>query len=229
MQIILIPGLMNDGWIWRHQIGALSRIAPVTIARTDGCGTLEEMAERIVTGTVGSLAIIGHSMGGRVALEVAAMAPYRLSSLIMLDSGAHGPTEGERTGRMQLVETAQKEGMAAVARDWLPPMLAMANRQNTGLVHGITEMLERCSSENFALQQQALLTRPDRSALPAQISCPLLAITGDEDQWATVAQHEAIASAAPDGRLEVVYGAGHMLPVEAPESVTRILEDFLTR
>ena len=47
MQIILIPGLMNDGWVWRHQFGALSRIAPVTVARTDGCGSLREMAERI--------------------------------------------------------------------------------------------------------------------------------------------------------------------------------------
>ncbi|MCF8707025.1 alpha/beta fold hydrolase [Rhizorhapis sp. SPR117] len=229
MQIILIPGLMNDGWIWRHQVGGLSRLAPVTIARTDGCGTLEEMAERIVTGTVGSLVVIGHSMGGRVALEIAAMAPYRLASLIIFDSGARGPSESERAGRMQLVETAQKEGMAAVARDWLPPMLAPTNRQNTGLVHGITEMLERCSPETFALQQQALLTRPDRSALPAQISCPLLAVTGSEDQWAPLAEHEAIASAAPDGRVEVVNGAGHMLPVEAPESAMRILEDFLTR
>jgi pimeloyl-ACP methyl ester carboxylesterase len=74
-----------------------------------------------------------------------------------------------------------------------------------------------------------LLTRPDRSALPAQVSCPLLAVTGSEDQWAPLAEHEAIASAAPDGRVEVVNGAGHMLPVEAPESVMRILEDFLTR
>lgn len=227
MQIILIPGLMNDGWVWRHQIGALSRIASVTVARTDGCGTLQEMAERIVSGTVGPLAVVGHSMGGRVALEVAALAPDRLAKLVLLDSGAHGPSEKERPGRMKLVETARSEGMAAVARDWLPPMLAAANRRNSGLIHGITEMLERCSPETFALQQQALLTRPDRSALPPHIPCPLLAMTGSEDEWAPVAQHEAIANAAPNGRLAVIEGAGHMLPVEAPEAVTRLLSEFL--
>lgn len=229
MQIILIPGLMNDGWVWRHQVGALSRIAPVTIARTDGCSTLEEMAERIVTGTVGSLAVIGHSMGGRVALEVAAMAPYRLTSIALLDSGTGGPTENERAGRMKLVDTARRDGMGAVARDWMPPMLAEGNRAHEGLVQGITEMLERCSPETFALQQQALLSRPDRSTLPAQIECPLLAVTGSEDAWAPPAQHEAIASTARDGRVEIVPGAGHMLPVESPETVTRILTEFLTR
>jgi pimeloyl-ACP methyl ester carboxylesterase len=227
MQIILIPGLMNDGWVWRHQIGALSRIAPVTVARTDGCGTLQEMAERIVSGTVGPLAVVGHSMGGRVALEVAALAPHRLAKLVLLDSGAHGPSEKERAGRMKLVETARSEGMAAVARDWLPPMLAAANRRNSGLIHGITEMLERCSPETFALQQQALLTRPDRSALPPQIPCPLLAVTGSEDEWAPAAQHETIANGAPKGKLAVVEGAGHMLPVEAPGAVTRLLSEFL--
>lgn len=227
MQIVLIPGLMNDGWVWRHQIGALSRIAPLMIARTDGCGTLQQMAERIVSGTVGPLAVVGHSMGGRVALEVAALAPERIAKLVLLDSGAHGPSEHERDGRMKLVETARQEGMAAVARDWLPPMIGAANRRNQGLVHGITEMLERCTPETFALQQQALLTRPDRTGLFASLTCPVLAVTGSEDEWAPVAQHEAIAQAAPQGHLKVVEGAGHMLPVEAPEAVTRILAEFL--
>lgn len=229
MQIILIPGLMNDAWVWRHQVGALSRLAPVSIARTDGCGTLEEMAERIVTGTIGPLLVIGHSMGGRVALEVAALAPDRLSAIALLDSGADGPKESEHAGRMNLVEIARSEGMAAVAREWLPPMLGAKNRENEGLVTGITEMLERCSPENFALQQQALLTRPDRSALLARIQCPFLAMTGSEDEWASATQHEVLAKAAPKGRLEVVPGAGHMLPVEAPDAVTEILVDFLTR
>ena len=227
MQIILIPGLMNDGWVWRHQIGALSRIAPLMIARTDGCSTLQEMAKRIVGGTVGPLAVVGHSMGGRVALEVAALAPQRTTKLAMLDSGTNGPTDGEREGRLKLVETARREGMAAVARNWIPPMMSAANRRNQGLVHGNTEMLERCTPETFALQQQALLTRPDRTDLPASIACPLLAVTGSEDEWAPVAQHETIARTAPQGDLKVVEGAGHMLPVEAPAAVTRILMEFL--
>jgi pimeloyl-ACP methyl ester carboxylesterase len=228
MQIILTPGLMNDGWVWRHQVGALSRIGPVTIARTDGCGTLQEMAERIVGATIGPLAVVGHSMGGRVALEVAALAPDRLAAIALLDSGAGGsPTDAERAGRMQLVDLARSRGMAAVAREWLPPMLGAKSRENNGLLDGITEMLERCSPQTFALQQQALLGRPDRTALLAQIECPLLAMAGSEDEWAPPSQHEAMAKAAPRGRLEVVPGAGHMLPVEAPDAVTEILVDFL--
>ena len=72
MQIILIPGLMNDGWVWRHQLGPLSRLGPVTIASNDGCDSLKDMASRILSASQGPLAVAGHSMGGRVALEVVA-------------------------------------------------------------------------------------------------------------------------------------------------------------
>ena len=227
MQIILIPGLMNDGWVWRHQIGALSRIGPVTVARNDGCGSLAEMAERILAGSQGPLAVIGHSMGGRVALEAVALAPERVVRLGLLDTGAGGASESERAGRMRLVDIARREGMTAVAREWLPPMLAPANRENEGLVTGITEMLERCTPEDFALQQQALMERPDRTMLLPAIPCPALVVTGSEDAWAPPAQHRAMADALPRGRAHVIEGSGHMLPVEAPEALTALVFEWL--
>lgn len=227
MQIILIPGLMNDGWVWRHQIGPLSRIGPVTVAHNDGCGSLHEMAERILGISQGPLAVIGHSMGGRVALEVVARAAERVVRLGLLDTGAGGASETEGAGRMRLVDVARREGMGAVAREWLPPMLASANRNNAGLVAGITEMLERCTPDHFALQQQALMARPDRTVLLPSITCPALVATGREDAWASPAQHQAMADALPRGTMRVVEGSGHMLPVEAPEALTALLVEWL--
>lgn len=227
MQIILIPGLMNDGWVWRHQIGPLSRIAPVTVADNDGWGSLHEMAERILATAQGPVTVIGHSMGGRVALEVVARAPERVVGLGLLDTGAGGASETEAVGRMRLVDVARREGMAAVAREWLPPMLAPANRGNDGLVAGITEMLERCTPDHFALQQQALMARPDRTVLLPSIACPALVATGSEDAWAPPVQHQAMAEALPRGTARIIGGSGHMLPVEAPEALTALLVEWL--
>jgi pimeloyl-ACP methyl ester carboxylesterase len=223
MQIILIPGLMNDGWVWRHQIGALSRIAPVLIASNDGCDSLADMAARIVANTVGSIAVVGHSMGGRVAIEVAEQAPDRVVKLALLDTGAAGAAQHEADGRLKLVELARQRGMGAVAAEWLPPMLAQANRANDGLVHGITAMLERCTPEIFAAQQRALIHRPDRTGLLPRIACPTLLAVGSEDAWAPPAQHEEMARAMPDATFRVVEGSGHMLPAEAPEATTAML------
>lgn len=227
MQIILIPGLMNDGWVWRHQIGPLGRFAPVTVATNDDCDRLGAMAERILSLSAGPLAVVGHSMGGRVALEVMARAPERVLRLAMLDTGAGGPAEGEAAARSRLVDLARSEGMAAVAREWLPPMLAPGNRANQGLVAGITQMLERCTPEIFAGQQRALIERPDRTALLPTIACPTLVVTGSEDAWAPPAQHAAMAETIPHSALHIVEGAGHMLPVEAPERLTELLVGWL--
>ena len=227
MQIVLIPGLMNDGWVWRHQIGALSRFGPAFVAHNDGCDSLSAMAERILSASQGPIAVIGHSMGGRVALEVIARAPARVARLALLDTGAGGPGKAEAAGRMKLVDLARTEGMAAVAREWLPPMLAPANRDNQGLVGGITEMLERCTPDIFAGQQKALIERPDRTALLADIGCPTFVAAGSEDEWASPAQHGEMAEAIPNVTLRIIEGSGHMLPVEAPEALTDLLVEWL--
>lgn len=228
MQIILIPGLMNDGWVWRHQIGALSRFGAVTVAHNDGCDTLGAMAARIVKHTSGPLAVVGHSMGGRVALEVVEQAPDRIAALALLDTGAGADvTDKERIGRLALVDIARSEGMGAVCDRWLPPMLGQAKRDDKALIGGIRAMLERCSPEDFARQQAALLARPDRTPLLSAITAPTLVATGEEDEWASPAQHQAIADAIPGATMAVVPGSGHMLPVEAPAALTDLLVGLL--
>lgn len=221
--IVLIPGLMNDGWVWRHQLGPLSRLGAVHVARTDGCASLAEMAARILDETRGPLKVAGHSMGGRVALEMVAAAPRRVTRLALLDTGAHGAKPAEAEGRNALVELARAEGMAAVCKAWLPDMLGDRARGDARLVEGIGRMLERCAVMDFVAQQQALLERPDRMALLPDIACETLLITGAEDRWADPDQHRWMASLIPGSRVEIVAGAGHMLPVEAPEALAGLL------
>jgi len=226
MQIVLIPGLMNDGWVWRHQVGPLSRIAPVQIACNDGCDSLVGMAARIVNGTVGRIAIAGHSMGGRIALEVFRMAPNRVAGLALLDTGVHGVREAELPGRRELVEIAGRDGMRAVAADWMPQMLAETRRGDAELIEGITEMLGRCPAEAFAAQQAGMMARNDLTSLLGEIRVPTLVATGEQDGWSSPAQHEEIAAAIPGAMLRIVPGAGHMMPVEDPTAATDMLVEW---
>jgi len=225
--IALIPGLMNDAWVWHGVIGALSRLGAVHIARTDGCDSLAAMAERIAQRVSGPMVVIGHSMMGRMALVLADPAAERVKGLVLLDTGAAGPTAQEAEGRLKLVDLARAEGMASVAKSWMPPMLAPNRREDAELVEGITAMLLRADADIFAAQQNALLKRPNRLDLLASIRCPILAVTGSEDKWSPPAQHQQMVDRALNARLEVVEGAGHMLPVEAPEKLAEILTSFI--
>lgn len=226
MQIVLVPGLMNDGWVWRNQVGPLSRIASVRIASNDGARSLADMAARIVAESTGPIALAGHSMGARIVMETFRLAPQRIVGLALLNTGMHGRRDAEVAGRLELVEIARTQGMGAVAAKWMPQMVAPARHGDAGLIGGITEMLERCPADVFAAQQEGMIGRNDLTPLLSEIRVPTLVATGEMDSWSSPAQHEAIAAAIPGATLRIVPGAGHMMPVEDPAPVTAMLVEW---
>ncbi|WP_189338472.1 alpha/beta fold hydrolase [Sphingobium sp. SCG-1] len=223
--IVLIPGLMNDGWVWTGQLGSLSRMGPVYVACNDGLTTLADMADRILETTQGPLIAVGHSMGGRVALEMIARAPDRVIALALVSTGAHGARETEAASRQTLVDLAITDGMTAVARAWMPGMMSASTPEETR--RAIQAMIERADAKVFAGQQHALLNRPDRLRFVASLCLPTLIVTGDADTWASPTQHEELAHAISGSRLEIVEVAGHMLPAEAPDALTTLLHAFI--
>jgi pimeloyl-ACP methyl ester carboxylesterase len=226
-QIVLIPGLMNDAWVWRHQLGVLSRLGPVHIACNDGCDRLDGMAARILDATSGPLAVIGHSMGGRVALELALAAPERVTRLALVASGAHGVGAAEADGRRHLVDLARRDGMGAVADAWMPAMVGAAGRANAGLMQGLKAMLSRCAVDIFAAQQHALLHRQDRMGSLATLPCPTLFVAGDEDPTSSPAFNREMAALARHGQYVELDNAGHMLPIEQPSALAAQLRAFI--
>lgn len=225
--LVLIPGLMNDEWVWSFVRPALEARLPVHVPHLLGHDSLVQMASMILAETKGPLAVAGHSMGGRVAMEMMRQAPGRIERLALLDTGYHGPAEGERQGRLDLVALGRAEGMAAVVREWLPPMVSPRHHGDAAIMEGIAAMLCRASPEDFARQQHALLTRLDAGSVLEAIRCPAWVIVGREDSWSPVAQHEEMAARIPGAVLRVVEEAGHMLPVEQPEALARILLEWL--
>ena len=79
--LVLLPGLMCDAAVWAPQVQALSPQAHCFVPHWGPLDTLTAMAEHVLaTAPARTFALAGHSMGGRVALEVMRMAPQRLNS-----------------------------------------------------------------------------------------------------------------------------------------------------
>lgn len=237
--LLLLPGLMCDGAVWQPQIDALDAAVRPCVADYGHADSLATMARRALqqadaAGLTGPLAVAGHSMGGRVALELWRLAPQRVARLALLDTGVHPLPAGEagaqeREGRMALVRQALTEGMRPMARVWARGMVH-PDHLAAPLFTAVLQMLDRCPPSRFAAQQQALLNRPDASGQLASIAVPTLVLCGAQDHWSPPAQHEAMARALPakaQPRLVVVPDAGHMVTLEAPAAVTAALRDWL--
>lgn len=223
--LLFLPGLICDARIFAPQIAAFPDSRAV-----DSYGdadSLEAMARVALDQAPERFDLFGHSMGGRVALEVWRLAPERVRRLALSSTGVHSLRPGEAEKRAALQQVGYDKGFPALVDQWLPPMVAPANQVRAEIYEPMRRMCLDAGQDRFDAHIRALVGRPVQEGLLPQIACPTLVITGERDSWASPAQHEAFAARIPDSRLVIVPGAGHMLPMEAPDAVNTAIASWL--
>jgi pimeloyl-ACP methyl ester carboxylesterase len=228
-RVLALPGLLCDDVIWRAQVQGLADVADITVADVSQHDDLVDMARSALQLVEGQIDVFGHSMGGRIALEIWRLAPHRVRSLVLLDTGTHAPGPAEPASRQALLDLSAQQGMRALADAWLPPMVHPDRHDDPVLMPVLIDMVMRATPQVHARQIDALLHRPDATPLLGTITVPTLVVVGRQDQWSPLPQHEQMASAIPNATLEVIDDAGHMVTVEQPAAVTALLRDWLIR
>ena len=183
-------------------LARLGAVADCRVHETGPDSSLGAMAERVLATAPATFALAGHSMGGRVALEIMRRAPQRVERIALLDTGwralpAGSAGEDERAARYALLAIAREQGMRAMGRVWVQRMVHPARLADDGLMDAILDMIERQTPDQFAAQIEALLARPDAGAVLRAIRCPTLVLCGRQDAWSPLAQHEEMAAMIP--------------------------------
>jgi pimeloyl-ACP methyl ester carboxylesterase len=225
--LLFLPGLACDARIYAPQLAAFPDSRAV-----DGYGkadSLSDMARVALDEAPDSFDLLGHSMGGRVALEVFRLAPERVRRLALVSTGVHSLREGEAEQRRALQAIGWNHGFDKLIDEWLPPMVAQANRGKPEIYEPLRQMNVEAGQDVFDAQIHALVNRAEMESLLPQIACPALVMTGELDTWAPPAQHQTIAAAIRNSELVIVPGAGHMIQLEAPEAVNNAIARWLER
>ncbi|HXC09216.1 MAG TPA: alpha/beta fold hydrolase [Steroidobacteraceae bacterium] len=226
--LLLLSGLLCDETVWADLPERLADVADVRILSFSGFSSIAAMAEHVLTVAPERFALAGHSMGGRVALEVVRAARSRIVGLALLNTGVHTVRDGEPQSRGRLLRLAYEKGMSALAAEWLPPMMAGGAR-SAELMPRLTAMIERSTPDVYAGQVNALLNRPDALPVLPTIAVPTLLLSGSEDTWSPVSQHETMRRRIPHATLFEIHGAGHMAPFERPDAVAVALREWLAK
>jgi len=231
--LVLLPGLMCDAAVWEPLYPHLPAGTTPWVADYGMVHSLSAMAQGVLQQAPAErFALAGHSMGGRVAMEVLRLAPLRVTHVALMDTG-HLPRAAGDVGaqeaakRHALLEVARTQGVRAMAQTWVQGMVHPDRLQDAALIEAVVTMFARKSADVFAAQIAALLDRPDASDVLRTLAVPTLLQCGAQDSWSPPAQHMEMQSLAPHAVLDVIGHAGHMAPMERPQAVAASLARWL--
>lgn len=235
---MLLHGIGGRAALWAPSVAALAprQVLTLDMPGYDGASraldSFAELADAAVAlldaQGVTEADVVGHSLGGMIALEMALRHPARVRRLVII---ASSPAFGSRDPafRESFLAARQKPldeglGMAGVAAALVPGMLGPAAHPAAARA----AMTAMASVDEAAYRTTlATLTNFDRRADLPRVTHPALLIAGEADQTAPPRGMARMAEAMPDARPLVIPGVGHLLPLEAPDAFHAALHDFL--
>ena len=226
--LILLPGLLNDARLWRHQVADLAPLAELEVADLVGPDSIGAMAQRVLAMRSGRFALAALSMGGYVAFEVMRRAPDRVERLALLDTSARADTPEQTARRRGLIELARKGRFLGVTPRLLPQLLHPDHVRDHTIANTVVQMARSVGREGFLSQQRAIMGRPDSRPDLANIRCPTLVLGGKQDAVTPPEVMEEIAAGIRGARLVLLDRCGHLSPLEQPEQVTVAMAAWLT-
>ena len=208
-------GQGRSGREYRHTI-------PMELVWQDGIALLEHLG---VTRTH----IAGLSMGGFVAMRIAARRPELVDKLVLLETSAD-PEPFENIGRYRMLSAVYRAvGPRLIASKVAPIMLGksiMSDSSRKAEVAGFVKLMTRRRDVWKAVN--GVIDRAGVAAWElAQIRAPTLVIVGDEDVATPRPKADALVAAIAGAKLATIPRAGHSSSVEEPTEVTRAIAQFL--
>jgi pimeloyl-ACP methyl ester carboxylesterase len=175
-------------------------------------------------------AVVGHSMGGLVATQIALDRPELVARLVLVDAGGVPMTERRLSAVLRVLRLAHRSFTRPAVLDLLVSSRAARRLMLRGAMADpdclsdelAALVVPRLDAPGFA-DAIAASARAVRTSDPAAIAVPTRLIWGERDLFAPVRTAEDMLRALPDGRLDVLPGIGHSPMVEAPGPFTRLL------
>lgn len=238
--VVLLHAGVGDRRMWAEQIETLRRSHRVVAPDLRGNGDTPLPGERFaysddVLGLldylgIESASLVGASFGGRVALEVASVAPERVSRLVLLAPGFAGLAETASAAKFDEQEQALLEAgdvEAAVelnVRTWLGPE---ADDKARELVRQMQRNAFEVGIAAEGLDPAPALDKVD--VYPSTLAMPALIVSGahDVDHFQAVAAH--LSSHMRDAEVVNLPWAGHLPSLERPQETAAVVDDFLRR
>lgn len=242
--VLMLHGFGEDSSIWNLQVADLKKHFKLVVPDLPGSGlstglpnwhgvnSLEEMAHAMATlmQDLGEekYVVLGHSMGGYIALVIAAFFPERLTGLGLVHSSAFADSKEKIETRLKAIDFVEKNGVGPFWETAIPNLFGEKFKtEYPEIVQKLVKAGERFSVENVQAYYRAMIARPDRTAALAESTVPVLFIIGEEDKAVPAADSFKQVHLPATAFVHQYPEVGHMSMLEAPEKLNQHLLQFL--
>lgn len=238
--VVLLHGFLENSTMWNSHIETLSkrnRVVCIDLlghGQTDCLGYLHSMEDQadVVYHVLHELKIrkailIGHSMGGYVALAFAELYPEMVKGLVLMNSTSRADSEERKTNRDRAIK-AVKQNYEAFIRMSIANLFSEQNRERliNEIEAGKMEAL-KTPLQGIVASQEGMKIRKDREVILHFATYPILLILGKKDP---VLNYEENTNQIENTKVELItFNDGHMSHIENREELSKVLVGFLKK
>jgi pimeloyl-ACP methyl ester carboxylesterase len=226
LPILLVPGLNCSARLFAAQVPLLWQSGPVMVANHARGASMAEIAAAILADAPPQFALAGFSMGGYIVFEMLRQARDRVKKLALIDTSARPDTEEQSENRRRTIALTEAGKFQAVLDQQFPNVVDPAHVGDAALREKYMTMAHECGSDLFIRHQRAVIARIDSRPDLTAITIPTTVLVGAADKVTPPEVAREMAAAIAGAHLVEIPAAGHISPLEQPDSVNAALRDW---
>ena len=246
--VVLLHGITGHARVWDHLAQRLASARRVLALDQRGHGDsdpapdddyrVDTMADDVAAFArslrLDRFTLVGHSMGGRIAIKYAGDHAARLERLVIIDIGPDIALAGLQRVRDMMANAPER----IESEEWAVEYIRRANPlQNVDMLrervrHGLRRQPDGELTWKYARGLREMMRAGRRDTVDLweplpRITCPALVVRGAESDILAPDVAKKMAERLPDGRLVEIAGAGHTVPADRPEEFVAEIRRFL--
>lgn len=225
--VVLLHGFLEASWMWTEVVKEFRKRYKIVTIDLPGHGhsdcigyvhSMEEMAEAVFAVVqemkLRRIQVVGHSMGGYVALAFAEKWPDHVKNLVLYQTTAKADDAQKKLDRDRVIQLVKRHPKRFV-RSSLPLLFRPVNRKKfRGEIQWLKERAMETPAQGIIAALAGMRDRPDRQILLRFPPYPVKVIAGDKDPRIPLEESKDLAATSDQVDLYVIKGSGHMSYIE---------------
>ena len=242
LSVVLLHGFAEDGRVWDEQVKVLQAHCRVIVPDLPGSGkssklqqekvAMEDYADLVyalvVFENIEKFVVLGHSMGGYIALAIAARYANEIAGFGFVHSTAFADSDEKKNTRRKGIQFINKYGAYPFIKNATPNLFsALYKKQHPEKINELIENGRDFSKEALMQYYAAMIERPDRTNVLEKSKVPVLFIVGSEDAAAPLEDLLKQVHLPSISFIHILKEVGHMGMWERPFQVNEYLLAFI--